>query len=79
MKGKTRGQTWVPRDALKGGSELDPGSTASLFQHPQAQPARPCTPDVFAHGHGRDHFLHRLLLLLLLVTVQLCLQLKDLP
>ena len=42
-------------------------------------PACSCIPDIFAHSHWCNHFLHCLLLLLLLVTVKLCLQLKDLP
>lgn len=49
-------------------------------RHPPAMAWHPWhPPDIFADGHGRDHLLHCLLLLLLLVAVQLSFQLKDLP
>ena len=39
----------------------------------------PGSPDIFANCHRCNDLLHSLLLLLLLIAVELCLELKDLP
>lgn len=37
------------------------------------------SPDIFAHRHGCNDLLYSLLLLLFLITIELCFELKDLP
>lgn len=36
-------------------------------------------PDILAHCHGCNDLLYSLLLLLFLITIELCFELKDLP
>lgn len=80
----------TPQEHPQGpGSFMGPGERREPLAAPSESPERREShpksrqrgraPDVLANGHGGDHLLHGLLLLLLLVAVELGLQLEDLP